>query len=79
MNTNMPKNAKILKGANSTKNKFKTIYSLRVKLKLQEFGFEPLLEADNIYKPPFKCWVFLETPEFSRALTEILTGGHRHG
>lgn len=72
MNTNMPKNT-------NTKYKFKKVYSLRIKLKLKELGFEPLLETDNIYKPPLKCWVFLDTPDFEEALGSIITGGQKNG
>ena len=62
-------NTKLLN--NST---YQTIYSLRIKRKLDELGFEPFLEMDNIYKPPLRCWLFLNTPEFAQALSEIMGG-----
>ena len=52
--------------------KYKTIFSLRVRLALREAGFEPLMESPNPYKPGLKCWMYNETREFLIALDRIL-------
>lgn len=57
--------------------KYKIIYSLRIRCLLQEKGFEPLVEMENIYKPHFKCWQYLNTPEFEKTLSEIMEGGRK--
>jgi len=57
---------------NNTNKKYQIVYSLRVRIALRERGFEPIVEEDNYRKPGFKCWHYLNTPEFSRALTEIM-------
>ena len=44
--------------------KFKTIFSLRVRLELRKMGIEPVMESDNPYKPGLKCWMYAETPDF---------------
>lgn len=67
-------NAKTLN--NST---YKTIYSLRIMLELKKLGFEPLLEMDNIYKPPLRCWLFLRSSAFDEALTSIMEGRISNG
>ena len=54
--------------------KFKMIFSLRIKTILKEYGFDPVVETDNINKPGFKCWVYEMTPEFISALGEVLGG-----
>lgn len=52
--------------------KYKTIFSLRVRLALREAGFEPIMESPNPYKPGLKCWMYNETQEFLIALDRIL-------
>lgn len=52
--------------------KFKTIFSLRIKIELSKRGFEPVLENDNVNKPGFKCWIYEITPEFDECLDEIM-------
>ena len=59
----------------SKTSKRKIIFSLRVKLELQERGFDPILETDNINKPGFKCWIYNDTKAFSEALTAITKEG----
>lgn len=54
--------------------KYKTIFSLRVRLALRNAGFEPIMESPNPYKPHLKCWVYEITNEFLSALNEILEG-----
>lgn len=56
--------------------KYKTIFSLRVRLALRNKGFEPLMESPNPYKRGLKCWVYEETEEFRKALNVILGGGN---
>jgi len=66
--------------AKNAKSKFKVIYSLKIRVALREKGFEPVFEMDNIYEPGFKCWQYLNTPEFSKTLDEIMEkGGSRNG
>lgn len=55
--------------------KHKRVYSLRVKQELDELGFEPVVETDNIQKPGFKCWVYKVTPAFLNAFDSIMRGG----
>ena len=59
--------------------KYQIVYSLRIRLALRERGFEPLIEMDNIHKPHFKCWQYLNTPDFAEALSEIMKGGRNNG
>ena len=54
--------------------KYKTIFSLRVRLALRNVGFEPVMESPNPYKPGLKCWMYEETQEFIEALNTILGG-----
>ena len=54
--------------------KYKTIFSLRVRLELRSMGFEPIMESPNPYKPHLKCWMYEETAEFIKALNAILGG-----
>ena len=54
--------------------KYKTIYSLRVRMLLRDMGFEPLLEKDNIYRSGLKCWIYVATDNFNKALDKILGG-----
>ena len=63
------KNSKDLKST-----KFKIIYSLRIRILLAEMGFQPIVEMDNMLKPPLKCWKYIVTPEFEEALTQIMGG-----
>ena len=58
--------------------KYKTIFSLRVRLALRNAGFEPIMESPNPYKPGLKCWVYEITDEFLTALNKIL-GGDSYG
>ena len=60
-------------------NELKTIYSLRMRIKLREKGFEPVMELDNPYKPGLKCWVFENSSEFSDALDEVMRGYGYYG
>jgi hypothetical protein len=50
----------------------KRIYSLRLKKELKKLGFEPIIEADNIQKPGFKCWVYEISPAFLEAFDKLL-------
>ena len=50
----------------------KRIYSLRLKEELKKLGFEPIIEADNIQKPGFKCWVYEISPAFLEAFDKLL-------
>ena len=54
--------------------KYKTIFSLRVRLRLRSMGFEPVMESPNPYKPQLKCWMYEETEELIKALDVILGG-----
>ena len=55
--------------------KYKTIFSLRVRLALRALGFEPVMESDNPYKEGLKCWMFEETEEFLEAFDRVMGGG----
>lgn len=59
---------------NAKQTKYKTIFSLRVKMALRENGIEPILETDNRDKPGFKCWVYVVTPEFNATMSKIMGG-----
>ena len=59
-------------------NKYQMIYSLRIRTELSKKGFEPLVEMDNMLKPPLKCWKFLNTVEFAQTLSEIMKGGKQN-
>ena len=54
--------------------KYKTIFSLRERLRLRSMGFEPVMESPNPYKPQLKCWMYEETEELVKALDIILGG-----
>lgn len=54
------------------------IFNLGIREDLRKKGFEPLLETDNLKHPGFKCWVYENTPEFAKALDEIMEG-RKHG
>lgn len=54
--------------------KYKTIFSLRVRLALRDAGFEPIMESPNPYKPGLKCWMYEETKELKDSLNKILGG-----
>jgi hypothetical protein len=58
--------------------KQKVIYSLKVVRQLLEMGFRPVETLDNPINSKYKCWVFARTPEFERALDEVL-GGSANG
>lgn len=55
-------------------NKFKTIYSLKIRILLRNEGVEPLLEKNSPYKSGLKCWVYEVTDNFNKALDKILGG-----
>ena len=58
----------------------KRVYSLRIKQELKKLGFEPIIEADNIKKPGFKCWVYEVSPVFLEAFDKLLREeGHSNG
>ena len=57
-----------------TNNKFKTIYSLKIRISLRNEGIEPLLEKNSPYKPGLKCWIYEVTDNFNKALDKILGG-----
>lgn len=60
--------------------KYKRIYSLRINQELKKLGFEPILEADNINKPGFKCWVYEASSAFLEAFDGLLREeGHSYG
>lgn len=71
----MEKNSKV----QNCKYKYKVIYSLRIRIELQQKGFEPIMELINQYNPHFKCWRYIDSPEFEQALNEIRTGGREDG
>ena len=54
--------------------KYKTIFSLRIRLALRNAGFEPIMETPNPYKPELKCWMYEETEDFIKTLNMILGG-----
>lgn len=58
--------------------KYKTIYSLRVRMALRDKGIEPLAENESPYDSRFKCWLYSCTPEFWIAFNEV-TGGRKNG
>ena len=53
--------------SNFQETKYKRVYALRIKEKLKELGFEPILETDNVQKPGFKCWLYEASPAFLEA------------
>ena len=55
--------------------KYKTIFSLRIRLALRERGIEPIMESPNPYKQGLKCWVYENSQELDQALT-LLMGGY---
>ena len=59
--------------------KYRIVYSLRIKIGLQKLGFESEAEMDNVYKPPFKCWLYLNTPEFAEAFSRLIEEGKSNG
>lgn len=67
------------KNTKKQKYQYKTIYSLRIRVELLRRGFEPLAELNNPYKPHLKCWRYLDSSEFEKALSEIMTGGREDG
>ena len=56
------------------KQKYKTIYSLRIRVALREKGIEPLAENDNPHDKRFKCWLYECTPAFWTAFEEVVKG-----
>ena len=54
--------------------KVKIIYSLKMHIALQDQGFVYLTEMKNPNNPRFNCWVYAETPEFSKAFDALLGG-----
>ena len=64
---------------NYTKDKYITIFSLRVRNELRKRGFEPLVETDNFLKPGFKCWKYYNDADLQSALHDILVGGGVYG
>jgi hypothetical protein len=68
--------------AKQTKNnrsQYRTILSLRIRERLREYGFEPIMEVDNIRKPGFKCWKYKNTEELELALQKIMKEGGQNG
>jgi len=61
--------------SNVKETNYKTVYTLRIKQKLKNFGIEPILEKDNIKKPGYKCWVYEATPAFLSAFNEVVNEG----
>lgn len=53
--------------------KYKTIYSLWVKLELAKRGFEPLDERQNPDNRKLSCWDYAITDDFKQALDYILS------
>lgn len=53
----------------------KIIYSLKIMLQLVERGFVPNSIMPNPRFPQYNCWTFEVTPEFQRALDEVLGNG----
>ena len=52
--------------------KYKTIFSLRVRLALRGRGIEPVMESDNPYKQGLRCWIYEETDQFRAAFDQIM-------
>lgn len=50
----------------------KIIYSLRIYMSLKEKGFEPIMIMPNPKKQEYTCWVYKITPEFQKALDELM-------
>ena len=65
--------------ANCKIQKYKRVYSLRINQELKKLGFEPIIEADNINKPGFKCWVYEVSPAFLQAFIKVAGKGDYHG
>ena len=61
--------------SNVKETKYKTVYTLRVRQQLKDFGIEPILEKDNIKKPGYKCWVYEATPAFLSAFNKVVNEG----
>lgn len=64
---------------NTNIQKYKTIFSLRIRTELRKRGFEPLLEMDNFEHPGFRCQRYELTDELELALSEIREGGKSNG
>lgn len=53
---------------------YKIVYSMRVHLALQGMGFKCLMEMKNPQNSQLNCWVYERTPQFMKALNQILGG-----
>lgn len=54
--------------------KTKIIYSLRIHIELQRYGFSPVLEMKNPQNQKYNCWVYEETPELLELFDKIVGG-----
>ena len=54
--------------------KIKVIYSLRIHVALQQMGINYLTEMKNPKNTQLNCWVYEETPEFKKALDNLMGG-----
>lgn len=54
--------------------KTKIIYSLRIHIELQRYGFSPILEMKNPQNQKYNCWVYEETPELLELFDKIVGG-----
>lgn len=52
----------------------KIIYSLRIYLALKELNIESIATMENPMKSGFLCWVYKKTPEFIKALDDLMGG-----
>lgn len=51
--------------------KEKKIFNRRVALELRKKGFEIIKTEPNFYKPEFDVYIFKDSDQFQRALTEV--------
>lgn len=61
------------------KPRYKTIFSLRIRLELRKKNIEPLIETDNFDHPGFKCQKYEWNDKLEEALSEIMEGGESNG
>lgn len=54
---------------------YKIIYSLKIMTQLVDKGFIPKAMMPNPRFPQFNCWIYEITPEFQKALDEVLDDG----
>lgn len=57
----------------------KIVYSLKMHIRLQQMGFEYLVEMKNPNNVRFNCWVYEETPKFLEAFDMLIKEGGPNG